>query len=77
MRDRFVEEIMAGVEYGGNEVAFTNIDTGMTNKCIMVVFDKTLEKSFNFTINIEEKERIMYLVEIAKHRRETKNVTRC
>lgn len=69
MNERFFNEIMMGVELNGNVVAFTNTDTGMTNKSTMVVFDKMLDKTFNFTITLEEKERITYLVELAKHRR--------
>lgn len=69
MNERFFSEIMMGVEFNGNVVAFTNTDTGMTNKCTMVVFDKMLDKTFDFTITLEEKERITYLVELAKHRR--------
>lgn len=77
MNERFFSELMMGVEFNGNEVAFANVDTGMTNKCTMVVFDKMLDKTFNFTITLEEKERITYLIEVAKHRRENKNATRC
>lgn len=75
--ERFFNELMMGVEFNGNEVAFTNVDTGMTNRCTMVVFDKMLDKTFNFTITLEEKERIAYLIEVVKCRREKNNATRC